>query len=689
MSPSVPTIWLELDLPGVRRLLIGGVYRQWSSDVAATSSSSSISGLVMEKEQLDIITRAVLESIVKSDLVQHLLKVNALPNSQFGFRKNRSSTAAIATAQAQWFKGSQGGNVVGVLAFDLSFALDTVDKAQLIPKLAALGIKGTALSWFDSYLSGGWQCVDWSGTLSSFADVKFGVRQGSILGPCLFLVLMADLPDCLRIGEEYNDGYADDVSIWAINQRAESFARFAAGNGLIMNASKTQLMLGGIVRRADLEDFHVVVDRVTVFPDKKLELINVKFDSSFSTFPHGALVAASARQRAAMVARLEGQGSQTQEPWKQVQFEPGPAEKDKAHVESFTIGRGIGSEWTILSVKISRHHAKVQVWNGKDWFLCDIKSKNGVFINGLRVRGGNYQPIRHGDILRLGRTSAFVWAIQILPCPVALDPIRESYAAEIFEKVEAELDCPICRCLLIKPMILPCQHVFCQYCVFVWYVESSFLGTLNCPSCREITSPAELTELPFVKKLCTALVNMQGDEKQQNRQEDLRKRKIEDTTDDVSIWAVGKDLPTVKSLLDQQAKSFARFAAGNGLIMNASKTQLMLGGIVRRADLQDFHVVVDGVTVFPDKKLELLGVKLDSSFSTFPHGALVAASARQRAAMVARGAAETWFPASSCREDGTAGLAATPPVVALAEDEEDDLDEVGWPRHWGRRRGPA
>eukprot|EP00095_Tigriopus_kingsejongensis_P009931 snap_masked-scaffold471_size162517-processed-gene-0.9 protein:Tk09931 transcript:snap_masked-scaffold471_size162517-processed-gene-0.9-mRNA-1 annotation:"hypothetical protein DAPPUDRAFT_303551" len=62
------------------------------------------------------------------------------------------------------------------------------------------------------------------------------------------------------------------------DQRAESFDRFEAGNGLIMNASKTQLMLGGKVQRTDLEDFHAVVDRVTVFPDKKLELLGVKFD---------------------------------------------------------------------------------------------------------------------------------------------------------------------------------------------------------------------------------------------------------------------------------------------------------------------------------------------------------------------------------------------------------------------------
>eukprot|EP00095_Tigriopus_kingsejongensis_P007860 maker-scaffold775_size99154-snap-gene-0.19 protein:Tk07860 transcript:maker-scaffold775_size99154-snap-gene-0.19-mRNA-1 annotation:"hypothetical protein EAI_09524" len=81
---------------------------------------------------------------------------------------------------------------------------------------------------------------------------------------------MADLPDCLRIGEECNVGDADDISCLSC-------------------------------RHADLEDIHVVVDGVTVLPDKKLELLGVKFDSSFSTFPHGASVAASARQQAAMI----------------------------------------------------------------------------------------------------------------------------------------------------------------------------------------------------------------------------------------------------------------------------------------------------------------------------------------------------------------------------------------------------
>ena len=256
----------------------------------------------------------IIGVIAKLDMESHLALNNALPNSQWGFRPNRSSTAALATAHAKWIQGSKEGNVVGVMAFDLSSAFDTVDKKQLLPKLQALGVGGTALDWFSSYLSDGRQCVEWNGARSDFNVVKFGVRQGSILGPLLYLILVADMPDCLGIGDDFNSGYADDTAIWAIgnlayvrrtlNERAGAFVKYANGNGLILNASKTQLLVGGKVRPAELVDFSVQVGIVDVCPSAELELLGVKFDSKFSTSPHDAALAKSAHERAFLIAKI-------------------------------------------------------------------------------------------------------------------------------------------------------------------------------------------------------------------------------------------------------------------------------------------------------------------------------------------------------------------------------------------------
>ncbi|QQP55504.1 Uncharacterized protein FKW44_008710, partial [Caligus rogercresseyi] len=221
----------------------------------------------------------------------------ALPNTQFGFRKSRSTTAALATAHAKWLEAEQRGKVVGVLGFDLSAAFDTVNQLQLLPKLEKLGIAGTQLKWFHSYLTGGYQRVVWNGTESVFLPVEYGVRQGSILGPILYLVLVADVTSCVGVGNEDNSGYADDFFLWAVGDsleevgsllesRADAFSRFAGWNGL------------------DVAVFAVTVGGVEVHPSDEIEFLGVKFDTGFTTAPHNINVAKAAAKRAALISRL-------------------------------------------------------------------------------------------------------------------------------------------------------------------------------------------------------------------------------------------------------------------------------------------------------------------------------------------------------------------------------------------------
>jgi hypothetical protein len=196
----------------------------------------------------------VLDTSVNSDLDRHHAKVNNLPNAQHRFRPRRSCTTALAHAHAGWLTGAERGQVVGIMAFNLSAAFDTVAAEQLLPKLQLLGVSEGALVWFKSYLTGGSQQVSWDGTLSSLIGVRYGVRQGSILGPVLFLVLISNMAKFLQIGNNENVVYADDTTVWQtgktvaevvekLTAKAAKFADWSRQSGLTMNASKTQLLL--------------------------------------------------------------------------------------------------------------------------------------------------------------------------------------------------------------------------------------------------------------------------------------------------------------------------------------------------------------------------------------------------------------------------------------------------------------
>ena len=81
----------------------------------------------------------------------------------------------------------------GTLLSDLSKAFDWIDHELLIAKLHAYGFDTDALKLIYSYLMGRKQRTKINSSYSSFAEILFGVPQGSILGPLLFKVYICDL----------------------------------------------------------------------------------------------------------------------------------------------------------------------------------------------------------------------------------------------------------------------------------------------------------------------------------------------------------------------------------------------------------------------------------------------------------------------------------------------------------------
>ena len=194
----------------------------------------------------------ILEKVIHRRLYSFLSKYNILYDKQYGFRPKRSTIDAITEYATDVLNCLENKEHCLSVFLDLSKAFDTINHGLLLRKLNHYGIRGNALDWFRSYLTNRRQYVCYKGVSSEICDIQYGVPQGSVLGPLLFILYSNDIPNSIKHSKTIL--FADDTTIYHvghnipdiyenINSDLGQLTDWFRANQLSVNAMKTKYML--------------------------------------------------------------------------------------------------------------------------------------------------------------------------------------------------------------------------------------------------------------------------------------------------------------------------------------------------------------------------------------------------------------------------------------------------------------
>ena len=176
----------------------------------------------------------LFEKIIYSRIYSFAQSQGIINPNQFGFRRSHSTSHAVNYSVKIIDDALQEQKHVLGIFVDLSKAFDTIDHDTLLVKLNRYGIRGQAQNLIKSYLSRRTQYTEVLDEKSDSLTIKYGVPQGSVLGPLLFLLYINDISRASTMGTFIM--FADDTNIF-VEGKTEDEA-YAKGNELLKSVQK-------------------------------------------------------------------------------------------------------------------------------------------------------------------------------------------------------------------------------------------------------------------------------------------------------------------------------------------------------------------------------------------------------------------------------------------------------------------
>lgn len=275
----------------------GIVPDSWKTSVSVPIPKNNTPRTVCDFRNISLqcVQSKIAESILQEQMRSYIDAI--LPPQQSAFRQNYSTTTLCVSVVDDILKEYDRGNITALVMLDMTKAFDCLNHDLLLAKLSHYGFNAGILSWFSSYFSNRKQYVRLDEFhISDLREVRSGVPQGSILGPLLFNLYIADLSRSFESSKFYL--YADDIQLFSsfnnenaqqcissLNSDLDNVNIWARQNCLRLNPSKSQVIMIGpphILSKCESLELNLILDSEIIPADENPRNLGLVLDRHLS-----------------------------------------------------------------------------------------------------------------------------------------------------------------------------------------------------------------------------------------------------------------------------------------------------------------------------------------------------------------------------------------------------------------------
>ena len=259
----------------------------------------------------------VSERLAQRQFVDYITTNKKLSENQSGNRKCHSTETALLHVTDDFLMAIDKSEVSVVVLLDMSKAFDSIRHDLLLQKLQSIGVASSSLEWFHNYLSGRSQRVRIGDAISDPLPLKYGVPQGSILGPVLFTIYVNDLlsvpAHCKSVC------YVDDCKLYLsfrstdiarvfgyLNEDLREICRWCCQNSLLINPAKTKILLVGVPQQLrKLPPTSISLSGKEITPVPVAKDLGVYIDQSLTYNDHVAKTTSNCIFKLVQISRIK------------------------------------------------------------------------------------------------------------------------------------------------------------------------------------------------------------------------------------------------------------------------------------------------------------------------------------------------------------------------------------------------